>query len=204
MLETTDINIYISKFLSTHDIANLSYVNSKINRDLQEKLQEEKKKKFDNLMNYFYHMEQYNNTITLRRRYDNNYNNYVKSLFNFLPELFDFIKEKKITYLDISSLTSYGGYPESANKTISNNQEHILEILNQLVMFIRNNKTLTGCNIGLFEHYIVKPELQNTMSMHPTLQFISIQANGATHNFNESPTTLYRNNDGNFEWKHFK
>lgn len=201
---TKDMTLYISKFLSLQDITQLSYVNTMINRDIQEKLDELKQKAFNHLMYYFYYKERRDGVITLRRRYDSDYKNNVKSLFNFLPELFDFIKAKNITYLDISSLTSYGGYPESAHNILSNEKNRILEILNQLVILIGNNKTLTGCNIGLFQYYIVHTELERMMSMHPTLEYISTEANGATHNFRHPPTTLYRMDDGNCDWRHFK
>jgi hypothetical protein len=138
----------------------------------------------------------------LYRRYSSNYEVNVRKLFLILPELFDFIENHNITNLDLSCVTSYGGYPEGPHTFIDMN--NITNIIEQLITLIKNNTTLTYCNIGLFEYYIDRDKLVTNFLLHPKLECISIHANGATSYFNKPPTSLYRTKDNKFVWSHFK
>ena len=84
--------------------------------------------------------------VSIRTKYDNNYIKNTHCLFHFLPELFDFIKNQNIKRLDLSCVTSYGGYPEDPYKIVSNNKDDLYNYLMQLLLLISKDTTLTSCN----------------------------------------------------------
>ena len=189
----------INKFLTTSELVTVSCVNNKMYNEIKHDLNERKKIFVDMLIYYFYYMDS-NECISLCRGYSSYYEIYVRKLFLVLPELFEFIENHNITNLDLSCVTSYGGYPENPKKFIASNDINI--ILDQLILLIKNNTTLIYCNIGLFENYIHRDKLK--LLLHPKLNCISIRANGATSSLNEPPTSLYRMKDGSFVWSHLR
>ena len=191
----------INKFLTIKDLVITSSVNNIMYIETKKDLLDRKKEMIDELLYYFYWMD-INNCISLYRRYSSNYKVNVRKLFLILPELFEFIEYHNITSLDFSCITSYGGYPECPHNFIDSKK--LTNIIDQLILLIKNNTTLTYCNIGLFENFIDRDKLITHVSLHPKLECISIHSNGATTYFNKPPTSLYRTKDNKFVWAHFK
>ena len=199
----------INMFLNTNELVTMSIVNNITYQYTKQTLIDRKKKMIDDLIRYFYWMD--DKKISLYRRYSTLqpnrevlkspgtiYELNFRKLFSVLPELFEFIVNHNITSLDLGCITSYGGYPVNFTDSSSN------LILDKLLLLIKNNSTLTYCNLGLFEYNIDRDALIEIVSSHPKLECISIRANGATTHFHRPPTSLYRKKDGSFVWSHFR
>ena len=185
-------------FLSSTELAQLSQVNRTIHSDTKNDLVKRKK---ISIIKYFLTD---NNRITIRTKYDENYERNVLKLFTIIPELFEYIQVNNILSLDLSCVTSYGGYPENPYKLISPNKDILLDVLEEIINLLKLNTTLTYCNIGLLEWIIDRDHLQLSMQNHPTITCVSIRSNGASTNFNEPPNSLYRLSTGEFIWSHFR
>ena len=199
----------VNNFLTTNELVTVSCVNNTTYQYTKQTLIDRKKKMIDELIRYFYWID--NKRISLYRRYSTLqpnrevfkspatiYELNLRKLFSVLPELFEFIVNHNITSLDLGCITSYGGYPVNFTDSSSN------IILDKLLLLIKNNSTLTYCNLGLFEYNIDRNALIEIVSSHPKLECISIRANGATTHFNRPPTSLYRNKDNMFVWSYFR
>jgi hypothetical protein len=194
---------HILNFLPNFELAELSRVNNTINNITKKNIQDRKKAAANELIKYFYYKSFTDmNCITLRTKYDNNYKSNICKFFSLLPEIFQCISEHNITYLDLSAVTSYGGYPEDISNMIKCSKHEAINIMNKLLILISNNITLVLCNIGLFENYIDRDELKNIINNNKILEYISIHANGATTYFHKPPNTLYRIKD-TYVWSHF-
>lgn len=193
----------IVELLSVSDVATLSSLNTIMNNDMKIYMKKYRNDKIEKLIYYFYYSDHVNSRISIYRRYDKYYERNVRDLFHFLPELFDFIKEKNITSLDLSCVTSYGGYPENPERMICNEINIIEFISNQLIKLVSDNDTLTYCNLGLFLDYIDRDKLRTEMCKNKILEILSLQPNGSTTYFNKPPNKLYRRKDI-FVWSHFK
>jgi hypothetical protein len=188
------------KFLSSNELFQLSLGNKSLQSDTKSYLQIRKKIESDSIIKYFLTD---NNTITIRTKYDIDYEPNVRKIFHLLPELFNFIQLNDIKSLDLSCVTSYGGYPEDPFRLISRDKNILLDIYYQIVKLLKENQTLHYCNIGLIEWIVDKNYLKNQMQNHPSITCISIRSNGASQNFKEDPIRLYRKITGEFIWRHF-
>jgi chromosome condensin MukBEF MukE localization factor len=193
----------IVDLLPVSDVATLSSLNTIMNNDMKIYMKKYRNDKIEELLYYFYYSDPVNSRISIYTRYHSYYAKNVRDLFYFLPELFDFIKQKNITSLDLSCITSYGGYPESPERMICNEINTIQFISNQLIKLVSDNDTLTYCNLGMFLYYIDRDKLRTEICKNKTLQLLSLQPNGSTTYFNKPPNTLYRRQDI-FLWSHFK
>jgi hypothetical protein len=194
---------HILNFLPNCELAELYRVNSTINNITKKIIQDRKKIVANELIKYFYYKSFMNmNCITLRTKYDNYYKSNIGKFFSLLPEIFQCISEHNITYLDLSAVTSYGGYPEDICNMIKCSTHEAINIMNKLLILLCSNITLVSCNIGLFKNYIDRDELKNIISNKKTIKYISIHANGATTNFKAKPNTLYKIKD-TYVWAHF-
>jgi len=199
-----------STFLQPSEVLALACTNknnwSQVVRDLYHRRQDV----FDQLMYYWYYCNvSYINgerQIVIQRRYDINYYKNVRALFQFLPELFDFIGKKDVHVLDLSCLNSYGGRPECPEQMLGiSDRTAITKIGEQLLTLVSRNATLSWCNLGLFEDVLDRMRVEEMIRGHPTLDHLSIRACGSTKYTNRPPTTLYRNRiDGTFYWSHFR
>jgi hypothetical protein len=144
-------------------------------------------------------------TITIRKRYDDDYYQKVRALFCCLPEIFQFIQSHGIVSLDFGCTTDYGGYPESPIRMISSDRAELERITSQLLTLLSHNTTLVRCNLGLFESLISRRRLINAIEHHPVIDTINMVPNGARTNFLQDPHILWRNmKDGSFYWNHFR
>ena len=185
-------------FLSTNELVEFAQVNRTIYTNTKKDLVKRKKQESVNIITYFL---TYDNRITIYRQYDKNYELNVKKIFMFLPELFDFIHLNKIESLDLSSVTSQKCNPYTL---ISTNKNLFLNILDQLINLLKENITLTYCNIGFFEWIIDRNHLQLSMHNHPTITCVSIRSIASRTNYTEAPNSLYKISTGKFAWSHFR
>lgn len=103
--------------------------------------------------------------ISIHRMHDSR--QLIRHFFTFLPELGAFLTEKDVIRLDLSPPLSEYFSPEECR-----------EILIQLYGVIRENRTLTYCNLRGFEQYMSWKESAALLSNHPTL---SMEHPIATH-----------------------
>jgi hypothetical protein len=201
---------YFSTFLQPSEVLSLACTNKNNWSQVEKDLSSRRHVIFDRLMNYWYYKTtdylNGNKKITIQRRYDEHYYKNVRSLFQFLPELFDFIKKQGILIVDLSCLSSYGGYPEYPTKMLgTNDPSAIAKIAEQFLSLLSKNTTLSWCNMGIFENVLNRSLVEEMIRGHPTLDHLSIRANGSTTYFNYPPMTLYRNRiDGTFYWSNFR
>lgn len=145
----------------------------------------------------------YEKRISLHTRYDKYYHINVQNLFNFLPELFTFVEQHNIIFLDFSYLSNYGGYSEDISQFIL--QDKIYDTLQLLLQLIKKNTTLQNCNIGLFQNYLTDlTKIEDIIKNHHNLKWINIRATNSTTYFNKLPTTIWKKNNGEMVWSHFK
>jgi hypothetical protein len=200
----------ITDFLDNFDLAEFSRTNNKHYEIIKPKLIKRKKELANYLIKYFYYIDNFSihtkyDEVSIHTRNDKNYDNNMKKIFWFLPEIFDFIQNNNIDHLNLGCLTSYGGYPKCINQIIPTiTPKEINMIVNQLLILLQKNTTIKVCNIGVFQHYIDMDILKNMMNNNQSLDYVSIKANGSTTNFNKPPTTLYRKTNGEFIWSHFR
>ena len=203
---TYDLPVGIIDFLPSAALAQFSRVNQAMHRRVDEELKKRKKAVVDPLIYYFYYSnDEDKRSITIRKRYDENYYKYVRRLFRCLPELFRFIDVNKVTSLDLGCTTDYGGYPESPYTMISYDYNEIRAVAKEVLHLLSQNKTLLTCNLGLFQDVIGRKTVIEAVEKHPTLDWLSMLSNGARMNMHGSVHNLYRNRrDRSFYWDNFR
>jgi hypothetical protein len=200
----------MSVFLQPSEVLALACTSHTNFKQVKKDLHSRRQVIFDRLMNYWYYDTidylNGNKKITIQHRYDKHYYKNVRILFQFLPELFDFIEKQGILIVDLSCLNSYGGHPECPERMLGiDDQSTIVKISEQFLSLLSKNTTLSWCNIGLFETVLNRSLVEEMIQGHPTLDHLSIRANGSTTYFNHPPKTLYRNRlCGTFYWSHFR
>jgi len=165
-------------------------------------MEEEKKKTIMKHLYYFYKIEtRFDNTETKRLalRYGVwKYPQFVSMLFENLKTVFEFIQENKITYLDFSMESSYGGYNEDISSFYKG------DCIEVLLDELRSNTTLNHVNLGLFQNLLDRDTLVEIMEDHPALTYLSLNAPGSRTYFNAQPQCMYKIEDGTAVWSHFK
>jgi hypothetical protein len=185
---------YVSHFLDTRSIVELSSTNKTIHTKLEKRV---KSHKLFKLFNKFHNSET-NRFSLYQGLYCQHEASEISNVFDNLKHLFDFISDNKITFLDLGMTTSYGGYNDFIYSYYTG--DCIKELLNCL----RSNTTLNYVNLGLFKGMLDRDELLEIMENHPTLSILSLNANGATTYFNQPPNSLYKKGNGSAVWSHFK
>jgi len=199
-----------SSFLQPYEVLALGCTNKNNWSQVKKELYGRRQGVFDQLMYYWYYCNiSYINGekhIVIHRRYDDHYYKNVRILFQFLPELFDFIEKKDVHVLDFSCLNSYGGDPECPERMLDIlERSAITKIGEEILTLLSKNTTLSWCNLGLFEGVLERGRVEEMIQGHPTLDHISLRSHGSSTYYNEHPTTLYRNRiNGTFYWSHFR
>jgi hypothetical protein len=202
---TYELPPHLSTFLETREMFELSCINRSTHSQIKQDLHNRKKYVSEKLIKYFYCNNRLKK-ITIAHRYDDEYYKNVRLLFQFLPELFQFIYDHQIVSIDLSCLTSYGGYPECPSKMIGLHSEQMVKaVSDQLLNLVSTNQTLLSCNLGLFEWVLECDDVHHAIEHHPMMEYLSIRAEDASAYFSKPPTKLYRNKkDNTFYWAHFR
>jgi hypothetical protein len=192
-------------FLGNSDLLHLSVVNQIVNQQATDWLHKRRQAFLQRLFGYFVFANLYEGkNITIRTRYDKHYHSNVQHLFRYLPELFQYIQDNNIKYLDLGCINSYGGHPESPYRMISPNHIELKEMGSQLLCLLSTNTTIHNCNLGLFESILSHAEVSDALEGNSTIEYISMRSNGSRTNFLEEPHTLWRSADGTCYWAHFR
>jgi hypothetical protein len=141
-------------FLDNKELAALSSMNRELEKETRTLRKKRKEIVAADVLSSFYlrHFD----LISIHRMIDSR--KLIRRFFAFLPELELFLNQKKIHGIDLSPpLAEYFG------------AEECKEILAQLYRIIRENRTLTYCNLrGLNEHMTWK-ESADLLCNHPKL-----------------------------------
>ena len=181
----------IKTFLTTAELYHLSHVTKGFYNDTRFELINRKQERITEVCSYFYHM--YTKTFSLRPLSTIHYIQNVKFLFMILPEAFEFIETNNVIHLDFNSLIGR----ESVQKVVNNNIRSMIE---EVMHFISENKTLESCNLGFFQSYLNKSHLEALVQHHPTLSYLSIKPDSIRIEYTHEPTSLYKKIDGTVEW----
>jgi len=113
--------------------------------------------------------------------YDSNYKRYVTDFFELLPELFqDFLeKSPQKGHIENSQpikwfIMSWLKFEDGTTSREFTKQFDMQRILDQLIGLIKNNRTLYGCGLGLFNDIFDVTALKTMLDEHPTLKCISL------------------------------
>lgn len=196
-----ELPVGIIDFLPSAALAQFSRVNQAMHRRVDEELKKRKKAFVDPLIYYFYYSDE-QQYISIRKRHDTFYYEYVRRLFRCLPELFRFIEINKVIHLDLGCVMT-GGVTESPYRMISSDYYVLLAIAKEILDLLSKNKTLLTCNLGFFQHIMGRKSIIEAVEKHPVLDKLSMLSSGARSDFGAAPYTLYRNRrDRSFYWDH--
>jgi len=150
--------------------------------------------------------------FSMHRHYQLHFKKQVRRLFQFLPEWFAYLNEHKITYLDLGDPYYYDNnffqphtpfvYTTLVDQVISKDPTVITSILERILHFLKHNEYLAYCNLGIFQPYLDRDRVKETVIGHPHLYHIEIASRASYLIVGQEPTSLYRMHDGEFEWRH--
>jgi hypothetical protein len=150
--------------------------------------------------------------FSMHRHYQPHFKKQVRRLFQFLPEWFAYLNEHTITYLDLGDPYYYDNNffqpvpPVSCmslvDQLISKDVTVITSILEHIFDFLQHNQHLCYCNLGIFQPYLDRDRLKEIVSHHPHLYHLEIASRASYLIVGQEPTSLYRMNNGEFEWRH--
>jgi hypothetical protein len=152
--------------------------------------------------------------FSMHRHYQPHFKKQVRRLFQFLPEWFAYLNEHKITYLDLGDPYYYDNnrdpvmvgpsisYISLVDQVISKDPTVITSILEHILHFLKHNQYLAYCNLGIFQPYLDRDRVKETVIGHPHLYHVEIASRASYLIVGQEPTSLYRMNNGDFEWRH--
>jgi hypothetical protein len=188
----------LGTFLSTTDLITFSTVDRYVCHQMKNELHLRKEQWIERLIQSFvYTSLPYH--LSLSRQEERR----VRILFQFLPELFQFIAAHKIISLDLSMVSSYGGYPLYARQVLWERGWNQEAVLDQLASRLASNTTLEQCNLALFRADLSNERLEEIFKDHPTIDHICMNPPSATSYYDRPPTTLWRR-EGGLYWAHFR
>lgn len=151
--------------------------------------------------------------FSMHRHYQPHFKKQVRRLFQFLPEWFAYLNEHKITYLDLGDPYYYDNnffqphtpfvYMTLVDQLISKDPTVITSILERILHFLKHNEYLAYCNLGIFQPYLDRDRVKETVIGHPHLYHVEIASRASYLIVGQEPTSLYRMNNGEFEWRHY-
>lgn len=150
--------------------------------------------------------------FSMHRHYQPHFKKQVRRLFQFLPEWFAYLNKHKITYLDLGDPYYYDNnffqltppfvYTTLVNQLISNDAAVIESVVNRILHFLKHNQYLAYCNLGIFQPYLDRDRVKETVIGHPHLYHVEIASRASYLIVGQEPTSLYRIHNGDFEWRH--
>jgi len=195
----------VAPFLDAPSLVSFATTNRSIHDKVEKQIHIQKQKKIKQFISYFHQRESQFVSQCFNLRYgEREHRNKIKYILLHLPEVFSYIGENQIDYLDLSLTTSYGGYPVDISVYIPDKSQ-IYTITSQLLTYLKWNTTLKKCNLGLFENHLDRDILLHySVYRHPSLDWVTLRANGASTRFSDPPHTIYIKPDRTGVWAHFR
>ena len=94
----------------------------------------------------------------------------VHQLFCLLPEFFAFLEERNIRALDLGIVSPFHVSLWREQSELP----HIRRVLLSLLRYLRTNRTLHYCHIGLFQRYLTMLDVYELVHGHPTLGILYV------------------------------
>jgi len=195
----------VAGFLDTTTLVAFGTTNRSIHDKIKKEIHIQKQKKIKQILSYFHQPDSRFVSQCFNLTYgEREHRNKIKFVLFHLPEVFSYIEEKGIHSLDLGLTTSYGGYPVDISVYIPDKSQ-IATISSQLLTYLKWNTTLIKCNLGLFEHHLDRDILLHySVYRHPSLDWVTVRANGASTRFSDPPHTIYLKPDRTGVWAHFR
>jgi len=194
----------VALFLDTRSIITFASTNRTILNKLEKQIAAHKKKWLNNIFNLFHQSTLHFNSKSFKlERASWDHGEKIKYILLYIPELFSYIEEKELNYLDLGLISSYGGYPRDVCEFLPDPNKANF-ITSQLVICLEKNTTITKCNLGLFERYLDRNMLLKLVEKRHNFEWLTVRANGAGVRYTEPPNTIYLNPDGKAIWINFR
>ena len=202
----------ILEYLEDVELAELSCVSHYMEHETRKRRVIRKEVAILLIMKYFHTPKML--IFSMHRHYQPHFKKQVRRLFQFLPEWFAYLNEHTITYLDLGDPYYYDNnlfqltvgppcvYMTLADQLISKDVTVITSILEHIYDFLQHNQHLCYCNLGIFQPYLDRDRLKEIVSHHPHLYHLEIASRASYLIVGQEPTSLYRMNNGEFEWRH--
>lgn len=200
----------ILEYLEDVELAELSCVSHYMEHETRKQRDIRKAVAILLIMKYFHTPKML--IFSMHRHYQPHFKKQVRRLFQFLPEWFAYLNEHKITYLDLGDPYYYDNnffqpvppfvYMTLVHQLISKDPTVITSILEHIYDFLQHNQHLCYCNLGIFQPYLDRDRLKEIVSHHPHLYHLEIASHASYLIVGQEPTSLYRMNNGEFEWRH--
>jgi hypothetical protein len=200
----------ILEYLEDIELAELSCVSHYMEHETRKRRDIRKAVAILLIMKYFHTPKML--IFSMHRHYQPHFKKQVRRLFQFLPEWFAYLNEHKITYLDLGDPYYYDNnffqpvppfvYTTLVDQLISKDVTVIISILEHIFDFLKHNQHLCYCNLGIFQPHLDRDRLKEIVSHHPHLYHLEIASRASYLIVGQEPTSLYRMNNGEFEWRH--
>jgi len=200
-------------YLENVELAELSCVSHHMEHETKKQRTIRKEFIILEMMKYF-HMPK-TLIFSMHRNYQPHFKKQVRRLFQFLPEWFAYLNEHKINYLDLGDPYYHDDHffqltvgPPFVSTTlvdqlISTDAAVIESILERILHFLKHNKYLAYCNLGIFQTYLNRDRVKEAVIDHPHLYHVEIASRVSYFIVGQAPTSLYRTHHGDFEWRHY-
>ena len=184
-------------FLDNVEIGTLSCVSQQLCKDTQMERSLRKHHMITRVLPYFH----YNNDMfSLHRTFKGDFLLYVRRLFQFIPEWFQYMTDHDITYLDMSFMEPRLSPGIKLHQIISDSE--IPALVESILYHISQNTTLTYCNFNLFGQILTKDQVYEAVRHHPTLDHVELCPSLGYYS-PTIPLSLYRMPDRSFEWRQY-
>lgn len=185
----------LADFLDTRSIVSFASTNRSIREKLEKQIKAHKERRLEDLFSYFYRGESFHLEQNSRSK--------IKYVLLYLPELFAYIENIGIDYIDLGLTGYYDGYTGHISAYIPDKSQQEI-ITSQLLSCLKKDKTLKKCNLGVFEWYLDRDTILDVFQNHPNLDWLTLRASRSTTRFADPPHTIYRKSDGEAIWSHFR
>ena len=188
----------ILTFLCNREVVQLACTNRQLSHEIRPILSIRQKNFIHSLMIYFHDPPSL--IFSLHRSFHDDFERNIRQLFRMIPAWFEYIQANQITCLDVSNPFHHGYYSHHviSSRILSSDAERICD---EFLFHLSHNTTLHYCNLGLLYHFISRYDIECAVLKHPTLAHIElILYSGDT---NDEPNSLYRVDDGSYEWRHY-
>jgi hypothetical protein len=152
----------VACFLDTQSIISFSSTNRLIRDKLKRQVKVHKQKRLEEIFRCFYRLGSFHLEWTLEDSTSK-----IKYVLLYLPELFAYTEKKGTDYIDLGFYKHiYGFIPDKSE---------LAKVTSQLLICLKNNKTLKKCNLGLFEWHIDRNSILEIFQNHPNLEWLSLR-----------------------------
>jgi len=188
----------ILTFLNDIEIGTLACVSQQLRKDTRLERSLRKHHMITRVLPYFH----YNNDtmFSLHRTFKGDFLLYVRRLFQFIPEWFQYMTDHKIEYLDMSFMEPRLSPGIKLHQIISDSE--IPALVEAILSHVSQNTTLTYCNFNLFGQILTKDQVYEAVRHHPTLDQVELCTSLGYYS-PTIPLSLYRMPDRSFEWRHY-